>query len=172
MSEETIPALPYVHLLQGRDAAEVMRATPALLDALLARFTAEEIATRPAPGKWSLREVLCHIADCEIAWAWRLRQTYGEDRPLLQGFEQDPWARAYSGVLYTTEQALRTWRTLRAWNLALIETLSDEDKARPAVHAEAGAMTLWTLVEIAAGHDLHHIAGLEKLVAARGGVSA
>ncbi len=167
MSEETLPAKPYVHLLQGRDAAEVMRTTPAAINALLANFSHAEIDTRPASGKWSLREVLCHIADCEIAWAWRLRQTYGEDTPLLQGFEQDPWARAYSAVLYTTEQALSTWRALRAWNLALIETLSDADKARPAVHAEAGAMTLWTLVEIAAGHDLHHLAGLEKLVAAK-----
>ncbi len=167
MSEETLPVRPYVHLLQGRDAAEVMRATPAAMGALLAHFTPQEIDTRPAPGKWSLREVLCHIADCEIAWAWRLRQTYGEDKPLLQGFEQDPWARAYGGVLYTAEQALSTWRALRAWNLALIEALSDADKARPAMHAEAGAMTLWTLVEIAAGHDLHHLAGLEKLVATK-----
>lgn len=172
MSEETLPVRPYVHLLQGRDAAAVMRETPAALDALLAHFTPEEISTRPAPQKWSLREVLCHIADCEIAWAWRLRQTYGEDKPLLQGFEQDPWARAYDGVLYTTEQALSTWRALRAWNLALIETLSEDDKARPAVHADAGAMTLWTLVEIAAGHDLHHLAGLQKLVAARAGAQA
>ena len=167
MSEETIPTRPYVHLLQGRDPADVMRQTPAAIDALLARFTAREIEARSAPGKWNLREQMCHMADCEIAWAWRLRQIYGEDRPLLQGFEQDPWSRAYSGVKYTIEQALTTWRALRLWNLALIETLSDEEKARPAMHAEVGEMKLWTLVEIAAGHDLHHLAGLEKLVASR-----
>ena len=56
---------------------------------------------------------------------------------------------------------------MRAWNLALIETLSPEDKARPAVHPSAGPITLWTLVEIAAGHDLHHLALLEKLAASR-----
>ncbi len=130
-------------------------------------FTPDEIATRPTPEKWSLREILCHMADCELAWAWRLRQVYGEDNPALQSFEQDPWARAYDGILFTADTALHTWRAVRAWNLALIETLSPQDKARPAQHPSAGPITLWTLVEIAAGHDLHHLAGLEKLVASR-----
>ncbi len=167
MSEETANITPYVHLLDGRAPDEVMRTTPTALNALLARFTAEEITTRPSPDKWSLRELLCHMADCEIAWAWRLRQVYGESNPTLQSFEQDPWARAYDGVRYTTEAALTTWRTVRMWNLALVETFSAEDKARPAMHPSAGPITLWTLVEIAAGHDLHHLAGLEKRAAAR-----
>lgn len=102
-----------------------------------------------------------------VAWGWRLRQVYGEDRPVLQSFEQDPWARAYDGVWFTSARALSAWRVMREWNLALIETLSDADKARPAVHPHAGEVTLWTLVEIAAGHDLHHLKGLRKLEEAR-----
>ncbi len=167
MSEETGSVTPYVHLLQGRDGADVMRETPAALDNLLGRMTQQQIDTRPAPEKWSVREVLCHMADCEIAWAWRLRQVYGEDRPTLQSFEQDPWARAYDGVKYTSAAALQAWRSLREWNLALIETFSDADKARTAMHPHAGELTLWTLVEIAGGHDVHHLASLRKLVEAR-----
>ena len=163
MSEEALD-VPYVHLLGGRAPDAVMRETPAALEALLGQLSAEVIETRPAPEKWSIREQLCHMADCEVAWAWRMRQTYGEDAPMLQPFEQDPWARAYDGVAYTTARALSTWKALRGWNLALIETFSAEDKARPAMHAEAGRMTLWTLVEIAAGHDLHHLASLRKVV--------
>lgn len=165
MSEESLT--PYVHLLEGRDAVQVMRETLGAIGDLLSRMSQEAIDTRPAPRRWSVREVLCHMADCEIAWAWRLRQVYGEDRPVLQPFEQDPWARAYDGVLFTSARALGTWRASREWNLALIETFSDADKARPAVHPHAGEITLWTLMEIAAGHDLHHLAALRKLVEAR-----
>ena len=100
--------------------------------------------------------------DCEVAWAGRLRQVYGEDNPRLQSFEQDSWARAYAGKGYTLQEALGTWRTLRAWNLVFIDSLSAEDRLRPATHPYAGPITLWTLIEIAAGHDLHHLARLES----------
>ncbi len=163
MSEETVPAAPYVRRFEGRDPADVLRDTPSRLNDILAKMTPEQIGTRPAPGKWSVREILCHLADCEIAWAWRWRQVYGAESSMLQEFEQDSWARAYDGVLYTTETALATWNALRTWNLALIETFSDADKQRACHHPDIGALTLWTLVEIAAGHDLHHLALLEKL---------
>ena len=163
MSEETVPARPYVHLVEGQDPAEVMRATPGRIAALLEALSPEQLSRKPAPGKWSVREILCHLADCEVAWAWRLRQAYGEDRPTLQPCDQDPWARAYDGVGYTVQSAQATWNALRAWNLALIETLSEADKQRPVVHPEIGELRLWTLVEIAAGHDLHHLKALEKV---------
>ena len=163
MSEETVPTRPYVHLLEGRDPAEVMRATPGRLMAVLNTLTPEQIGQKPAPGRWSVRELLCHLADCEVAWAWRLRQAYGEDHPTIQPFEQDPWARAYDGVGYTAEAAQMAWTALRGWNLALIETLSEADKLRPVTHPEVGPLTLWNLVEIAAGHDLHHLKSLGTL---------
>lgn len=167
MSEEARQQIPYVHLLQGQDAADVMRSTAKRLDAVFADLSAAEIDAVPAPGKWSLREQMCHLADCEIAWAWRLRQAYGENNPVLQSFEQDPWARAYSGKLFTFAKAFQTWQTMREWNLAFLDVLTPEDMQRPAVHPSAGPITLWTLVEIAAGHDLHHLASLEKRSASR-----
>lgn len=163
MSEETVPAYPYVHLLNGRDPAEVMRSTPDRLGASLSAFSTDQVAYAPAPGKWSVREILCHMADCEVAWAWRLRKIYGEDHPTLQPFEQDAWARAYSGSGYTAEVALQTWKALRAWNLCLLDTLGEPDKARSAQHPALGELTLWNIVEIAAGHDLHHLDALGKL---------
>ena len=170
MSEESALAQPYFHMLEGRDPVEVMRSTPLRLAGLLDPLSAEAIERKPQPHKWSVREILCHLADCEIAWAWRLRIIYGADNPTLQPFDQDPWARAYDGAGYTTDAARATWVTTRRWNLALIEGLSEDDKRRPAVHAELGPVTLWTIVEIVAGHDLHHLASLAKLTGA--GVSS
>ncbi len=162
MSEEAALMRPYVHLLENRDPAVVLRETPGHLSDLLKTLSVEQIEHKPAAGKWSIREILCHLADCEIVWAWRLRLIYGADHPTLQPFEQDPWARAYDGVGYTTSAARATWTAVRQWNLALIEGLSNEAKRRPAHHPELGEVTLWNIVEIAAGHDLHHLASLQK----------
>ena len=165
MQQQT--AVPYLHLLRGQDAAEVMRTTPVRLEAVFQRLSSAEIDAAPAPGKWSLREQMCHLADCEVAWAWRLRQTLGEANPALQSFEQDPWARAYSGKLFTFAAAFHAFKAMRDWNLAFLDALSPEDRVRPAIHPSAGPIMLWTLVEIAAGHDLHHLASLENLPASR-----
>ena len=163
MSEESALAQPYQHLLEGRDPVEVLRSTPARLNKVLGALSPEAIEHKPSEHRWSFREILCHLADCEVAWAWRLRQVYGADDPVLPSFEQDAWGTAYDGVGYTTEAARGTWSALRRWNLALIEGLTEEQKRRPARHPELGTITLWTIVEIAAGHDLHHIQSLEKV---------
>ena len=157
-----------MHLLENRDPTAVLRATPGQLTDMLRPVSQDAIDHKPGPGKWSIREILCHMADCEVAWAWRLRILYGSPNdhtgPLLQTFEQDSWARAYDGSCYTTATARATWSALRQWNLALIEGLSETDKQKPGSHPELGPVTLWNIVEIAAGHDLHHLAGLEKLL--------
>ena len=164
MSEEVVAARPYVHLLEDRDPVAVLRETPGRIFDMMKILTPEQVENKPARGKWSVREVLCHLADCEIAWAWRLRLIFGTDNPTLQPFDQDAWARAYEGAGYTTSSARATWTATRQWNLALIDGLSDAEKRRPAQHPELGSLTLWSVVEIAAGHDLHHLNSLEKLV--------
>jgi uncharacterized damage-inducible protein DinB len=159
MSTPTNQSSLYISLLEGRNAAEVMAETPGRLAVLLDGVTAEKAERSPAPGKWSLRELMAHLADSEIAWSWRMRQVFSEDNPNLQPFDQDYWAKVYSTYSFT--QAVSTWKALRAWNLAFLHGLSAADKARPATHPEVGTMTLWTVVSIAAGHDLHHLRALE-----------
>ena len=79
----------------------------------------------------------------------------------MQPFEQDPWARMYGQ--YTFAAARATFLALRAWNVAFVGGLSEADKRKPIYHPERGEETLWTIVEIMAGHDLHHLAALERL---------
>ncbi len=161
MSEETIPVIPYVKLLDGRDPLEVLATTSGQLATLLDGLTPEQVEHKPAPNKWCVREIIAHLADCEIAWSWRLRQTFAEDNPLLQPFDQDRWAKAYAS--YTLDEAHTTWKALRGWNVAFLGSLTEADKLRPATHAKLGPITLWTVASIAAGHDLHHLRGLERV---------
>jgi len=149
---------PYAYAVAGRDPAVVIAETPARLATVLAGMSAEEIDAVPAPGKWSVREVVVHLADCEIAFGFRLRQAYG-GQTLLQPFDQDAWARAYG--VYSAAQALETFAVLRAWNVAFVGGLTEADKQLPAMHPERGEMVLWTIVETMAGHDTHHLMKLE-----------
>lgn len=151
---------PYAVALGDHDPVEVIVSTPERLKALLDRSSAEQIEKRPAPGKWSVREIVAHLADCEIAFGFRLRQG-AAGVELLQPFEQDDWARNYAA--YECSAAMRTFGALRAWNVALVGSLTGEQKARVVNHPERGKMTVWTIVETMAGHDLHHLNRLEKL---------
>ena len=162
MHEETVPIVPYIHLLEGRDALEVLAATPGRLSSIFAGLTPQQIEHKPSPAKWSLREIMAHMADCEIAWSWRLRQVFGEDNPMLQPFDQDAWSEAYAS--YAWLQARTTWAALRAWNVGFLSGLTEAQKSRTATHPEIGKLTLWTVASIAAGHDLHHLRSLERVI--------
>ncbi len=152
---------PYADALGEREPVEVIASTPEKLERLLARLSAEQIESQPAPGKWSVREIVAHLADCELAFGFRLRQG-AAGVEVIQPFDQDDWARNYDG--YDFAAATKTYRALRAWNLAFVRSLTDEQKAQVVTHPERGTMTVWTIVETMAGHDLHHLGSLEKLV--------
>ena len=153
---------PYATYLNGRDPVAILAETSQALHTLLDGLSPEEIANRPGPTKWSLHELMAHLADCELVWCWRIRETLGTPNPSLQAFDQDRWADRYTA--YTFPQAQATFDTLRAWNLSLLTTVTAEDRARPAQHAEQGSITLGSVLGTVAGHDLHHLRLLEGLL--------
>lgn len=151
---------PYAGALGDCEPVEVIASTPETLEGLLSRLSDEQIEVQPASGKWSLREIVAHLADCELAFGFRLRQAAAGVQ-MIQPFEQDDWAHNYGA--YSSSMALATYRALRAWNLAFIRSLTEDQKAQSVTHPERGTMTTWTIVETMAGHDRHHLAGLGKL---------
>ncbi len=162
MSQAARSPLPYLHLLEGRDPAEVLADTPARLTSLFQPLTPAQIDHKPALGKWSIREIQAHLADCEIAWSWRLRQVYGQHNPTLESFDQDAWAASYDH--YSFVQARATWSALRAWNITFLGSLGLSDRGRPALHPEYGPIRLYGIAAVAAGHDLHHLKSLTAYV--------
>src|ERR1700749_4188463 len=111
-------ANPYEKYLDGRPLETILASTQHELVKYLESIGLEEITKSPAPGKWSPTEIVCHLADCEIAFGFRLRQTLAEDNHVIQPFDQERWAVTYPGI--TAVQALATFDNLRKWNLALI----------------------------------------------------
>src|ERR1035441_1108514 len=152
---------PYAKYLDGRPISAILAATPTAVAAHIAAMGPEKAATPPAPGKWSPAEIVCHLADCELAFGFRLRQTLAEDNHVIQPFDQEKWAAAYPRI--PVAQALATFGALRNWNLLLIERALPSAAGKPVTHPERGAMTFRTIVETMAGHDLNHLAQLKKL---------
>jgi hypothetical protein len=152
---------PYDSFLDGRPVQEILASTPGALASVLGAFGPERVAAPPAPGKWSPAEIVCHLADCELVFAFRLRQTLAEDAPTLQPFDQDKWAPTYHGV--SAPFAFEVFSAMRGWNLHLIHTALPTAANRPASHPERGTMTFQTIVETMAGHDLNHLGQLHKL---------
>lgn len=154
---------PYASQLGERDARAVIGQTADQLKQLVQRLGPEGCKRPLGPGKWSAREIACHLADTEIAFAFRLRQALAEPHHTIQPFDQDAWSRSYPNL--RVEDAVETFSTLRRWNLALLESVTEQDYSKPVTHPERGRMMFRTLVETMGGHDRNHLAQLEKLAA-------
>ncbi|MFZ0639423.1 MAG: DinB family protein [Candidatus Acidiferrales bacterium] len=154
---------PYASHLAGKDPLEVIAATPGQLASFVRTLGPERVEQKPAPGKWSPREIICHLADCEIVFAYRLRQTLAEDRHVIQPFDQDKWAAVYAA--YDAPAALAVFSSLRRWNISFIHAVPAEAFSKRVTHPERGEQTFKELVEIMGGHDLNHVKQLEAIAA-------
>ena len=149
--------------LGERDPIQVLQATPRRLQEYLEAFPEEHLERSYAPGKWSVREILAHLADIELAMGFRLRQGLAEENVTLRVLDQDRWAACYSRLEPTL--AVEAFRGLRAWNLALLATFSLDDWLKEVFHPERGPESLDLMVRFLAGHDLNHLAQLEAIAA-------
>ena len=149
---------PYAQYLDGRPVLDILRTTPAALQSMTAGLTADAMDTPPAPGKWSVREIVAHLADCELVFGFRLRQALEQPGSTITPFDQDAWATRYRA--YSVADALCTFLAVREWNLALLTAVSEAEQANTVKHPERGEMTFQVLVETIAGHDLNHLTRL------------
>lgn len=152
---------PYDRFLGSQEPVRVLASTSRHIEKIVDQLGVERSEKPSAPGKWSVREIVCHLADCEVAFAFRLRQALGEKDHVIQPFDQEKWAANYSA--YEMHDALTTFNAIRSWNLALLRSLSPEVHLKPVTHPERGAMTFQTIVETMAGHDLNHLGQLEAI---------
>jgi hypothetical protein len=158
---------PYATYLNGEEPVPVLKTTAARIRTLTANLTDAQINAPPAPRKWSICNIAAHLADCEIVFSFRLRQTLAPElnqpHTIIQPFDQDAWAKRYHA--YQFEPALALFQAARNWNLLFLNTISHDDRHRPTTHPERGTMTFWTIVETMAGHDINHLQQIERLAA-------
>ena len=126
--------------------------------------TDEELDAHPAPGKWSAREIVHHLADSEMTSAIRLRLLLAVDNPSIAGYDQEEFARR----LYydrPIEASLDAFKTARRATGEILERMTDADWARAAgTHSEHGRYTAERWLEIYASHAHRHA---EQILVAR-----
>ncbi len=154
--------------LAGRDPFDIMEEQLPALRAVTATLSDDDLRKREAPGKWSVLEVVQHLADTELAYGWRLRMVLSHDLPELQGFDQDLWAQRLRYNDGTLNDALDQLQALRAANLRIFRALDDEAFERVGIHNEAGPLNARMLLYILAGHDLTHRAQIDRIKRAIG----
>jgi len=152
---------PYASHMGDQAPLDVITDTPRRLAQLMETIGPTRMETSPAPGKWSARDILCHLTDSEMVFGFRFRQTLAEDHHVIQPFDQDLWAKSYATC--DARLALAALSALRALNVALIRSVKLAHLAKPVTHPERGTMTFQTIVETMAGHDRNHIKQIEAI---------
>ncbi|HSY82316.1 MAG TPA: DinB family protein [Gemmatimonadaceae bacterium] len=150
------------------DMLAAQRSAPATLAQLISGVPDDTLHRRPAPGKWSIVEIIAHLAEDELTSSWRYRQMLEHDGVALLGFDQELWARLGDYNSWTARDALDMFRLLRQANVTVLSHLSPAEWERSGTHAERGRLTVRSLAAHMVGHDANHIAQIQRILA--GGV--
>jgi DinB superfamily len=145
------------------DLLERFRRGPEVLAVVLTGVFGEEEDYTTAPDKWSIRQIVAHLADAEMVGAHRLRAVIAEDNPTLTGFDQNAWTRNLDYAHRKPKQSLESFRRQRAENYELLKNLPDSAFARTGNHTEMGTVTLLQLVEGYAQHAEAHARQMQQI---------
>lgn len=149
--------------VEGQDAIKVQRATAAKLKKLTHALTPKQLRWQPDAGKWSIAEIVAHLADVEIVASWRMRSIIGSDGITIQPFDQDVWASVFEYSKRDPGQSLEIFRVLRENNLSMLKALPPEAWERHGMHLERGKETIAHLARMFAGHDTNHVLQVERI---------
>lgn len=160
------PAVPekYARALGADDPLAAMAETPDRLRKLLKGLTERQLAQKPAPGKWCIKEIVAHLADGEVILGSRYRFVAAHERPTLPGYDQDAFARNLGPLNARTVDLVDDFAMARAVNLGLFERLPADAFDRVGLHAERGEESIRSMVAMYAGHDRHHLAQIETII--------
>lgn len=157
-------------LLGDRDPVAVQQQFPKALRSAVAGLGDDELRRPEPPGKWSIIEVVQHIADVELVYGYRLRMTVAHDTPAIQSFDQDLWASRLHYQESVLEDALEQIEVLSRVHLRLLRSLAACDWSRHGVHAERGNESIDRLARLHAGHGLAHLRQIGRIRGTHAGV--
>lgn len=152
----------YELAVEGADVLAVLETSPRKVRELIADRSLIDAA--PAPGEWSARQVVGHLADNEIVNGVRIRSVLTEDEPELFGYDSDDWTRFFN--LEDVDTTLHRWEVLRANTLALVRALAPEELSRRGTISYRGPESLRILLAVLAGHDRDHLNQIREALAA------
>jgi hypothetical protein len=149
---------------QGQDPIKLQSASPKKLTRLIKGVSTAKLRKRPAPDKWSVAEILAHLADVEIVIGWRMRSILGSPGTPVQAYDQNAWVTAGHYEKRDPRKSVELHRVVREANLALVKSLSPDQWKHYGQHAERGQESIEHIVRMVAGHDINHIRQIERII--------
>lgn len=152
---------------KGRDLRRVLRSTPRSLEKRISGVSRRKLSRAPAPGKWSVAQILGHLSETEMLWGYRIRMILEKDGVELLGMDQDAWAKNSRYDRLDPGLSLDTFRAIRAANLDLLGKLSPREMKRYGLHSQFGQLSISRIVSLIAGHDINHTRQIAAILAER-----
>ena len=151
--------------LGSQNALTILAATPGKLARAIAGVSLARLSKPPAKGKWSVRQILAHLAEDEMVWGYRIRKILEKNGVAIEGFDQARWAVTGRYGKIDPRLSLEMHRALRKANLALFAGLSRSEWKRYGRHSEFGRVTIEKIARQLAGHDLNHMLQMKRILA-------
>lgn len=149
---------------EGQDPIKAQLTANKKLARLIKGIPTTKLRKRPAPGKWSVAEILAHLADVEIVVGWRMRSILGAPGTPIQAFNQDAWVASGHYDKRDPHESVELHRVVRDANLALLKSLTPEQWKQYGQHAERGQESIEHIVRMIAGHDNNHLRQIERIL--------
>jgi hypothetical protein len=150
--------------IEGRHPLKAQASAPGRLVRLIRGTSQKRLSRRPAPGKWSVKEILAHLSDTELVGGYRIRKILEKNGTPIQAFDQDEWAKAGDYKRRDPRRSLELFSALRKANLELLRSLGPAEWKRYGLHQERGKETIAHIVRLFAGHDINHIRQIERIL--------
>ena len=152
-----------IDLVGDREPMAILQDTRSALLQAIAPVSPDQIRQPERPGKWSIAQILQHLADSEIVLSWRYRLILSQNRPQLTGYDQDLWADRLHYEEADPTLALQLFSELRRANLRLLMRTAPADLYRVGLHSERGEESIEHIRRLNAGHDLLHLRQIERV---------
>jgi hypothetical protein len=152
---------PYADDLGSLEPMHALADTPREIEQLTKSWSATRWEKTYAPGKWTARQILVHLAQAELALTTRARFAASQDGYVAQPFDQDDWLLLDDHA--DAETALAAYLALRRFNLAMFKGMTSQQRQRPFTHPEYGTLTPEWIAAQLAGHDIHHLKQLRRI---------
>jgi DinB superfamily len=149
---------------EGKEPLKVQQTTVKKIERLIKGVPKKKLMARPEPGKWSIAEILAHLADTELVAGFRIRLILGENGAAIQAFDQDVWAEKLNYKKRDPKKSLEGFSMLRENNLTLLKSLPKPMWDNFGMHTERGKETVSRITEMFAGHDINHLMQIERTV--------
>ena len=153
-----------VSYIEGQKPLAVQAATPKKLERLIKGVPTAKLRKRPAPDKWSVVEILAHLADAEIVGGFRMRLILGAPGTPVAAFDQDAWVTSGHYAKRNPRKSVEQFRVLREANLRLLKSLAPEQWQHYGMHSERGRESVEHIVKMFAGHDVNHLRQIEQIL--------